>query len=160
MSRTQAMRRRAWLARIAAPAALLALAGCTTPGAAPSPQDDEAALLQRARAYWALVHSNDNVAAWAYEETSKNPQATLDGYLRRGGGITYDALEVRGVRNMEADRAIVNVWMRYSLPLLRIKGQEVLAEDEWRRLDGVWHHVLRRSSALPKEPPQETSPAQ
>jgi hypothetical protein len=39
--------------------------------------------------------------------------------------------------------------MRYSLPLLRVKKQEVTIEDEWRRIDGVWHHVQRRSVMFP-----------
>ena len=39
--------------------------------------------------------------------------------------------------------------MRYSLPLLRVKKQEAAAEDEWRRIGGVWHHVQRRSVMFP-----------
>jgi hypothetical protein len=39
--------------------------------------------------------------------------------------------------------------MRYSAPLLRIKGQEAVAQDEWQRIDGQWYHVLRRSVMFP-----------
>jgi hypothetical protein len=104
--------------------------------------------LTRAKAYWGLIQKNDRVGAWAYEELSKDPNATLEAYLKRGG-IAFDAVEVRGVRSIEGDRALVNVWMRYSLPLLRVKKQEAVAEDEWRRIDGVWHHVQRRSVMFP-----------
>ncbi|MNT83018.1 hypothetical protein D3C72_2228320 [compost metagenome] len=60
-------------------------------------------------------------------------------------------MEVRGVRSIDGDRAYVNIWMRYSVPILRIKNQEATAEDEWRRIDGVWHHVLRRSVMFTKD---------
>lgn len=147
---TKSVSRRQWVANIAVPAALLVLGGCATTGSAVSPESDSAALLKRAQAYWALQRSNDNVAAWAYEEASKDPKATLADYLRRGG-VAYDAVEVRGVRSIEGDRAFVNVWMRFSVPLLRIKGQEGPVEDEWRRIEGVWHHVQRRSVMFNKQ---------
>lgn len=146
---TKAVTRRHLVVALVAPAALLALGGCAaTGGAVGSGDDDQAALLKRAQAYWALIRSNDRVGAWAYEELSKDSSATLEAYLKRGG-ITYEAVETRGVRNIEGDRAVVNVWMRYSLPLLRVKKQEVTVEDEWRRIDGVWHHVQRRSVMFP-----------
>lgn len=146
---TKPVTRRHLVATLAAPAVLAVLVGCaTTGGAVVSPEDDRAALLARAKAYWALIQKNDRVSAWAYEEASKDPGATLEAYLKRGG-ITFDATEVREVRSIEGDRAVVTVWMRYSLPLLRLKKQEAAAEDEWRRIDGVWHHVQRRSVMFP-----------
>lgn len=146
---TKTVTRRHLVVALVAPAALLALGGCAaTGGTVASGNDDQAALLNRAQAYWALIRSNDRVGAWAYEELSKDSNATLEAYLKRGG-ITYEGVEIRGVRNIEGDRAVVNVWMRYSLPLLRVKKQEVTVEDEWRRIDGVWHHVQRRSVMFP-----------
>ncbi|QLA82814.1 hypothetical protein EXV95_20545 [Acidovorax sp. JMULE5] len=146
---TKPVTRRHLVVTLAAPAVLAVLVGCAaTGGAVVSAEDDQAALLARSKAYWALIQKNDRVSAWAYEEMSKDPSATLEGYLKRGG-ITFDAVEVRGVRAIEGDRATVNVWMRYSLPLLRLKKQEAATEDEWRRIDGVWHHVQRRSVMFP-----------
>ncbi|WP_010462573.1 hypothetical protein [Acidovorax radicis] len=146
---TKPVTRRHLVVALAAPVVLAVLVGCAaTGGAVVSAEDDQAALLTRAKAYWALIQKNDRVGAWAYEELSKDPNATLEAYLKRGG-IAFDGVEVRGVRSIEGDRAVVNVWMRYSLPLLRVKKQEAVAEDEWRRIDGVWHHVQRRSVMFP-----------
>jgi hypothetical protein len=146
---TKPVTRRHLVATLAAPAVLAVLVGCAaTGGAVVSAEDDQAALLTRTKAYWALIQKNDRVGAWAYEALSKDPSATLEGYLKRGG-ITFDAVEVRGVRSIEGDRAIVTVWMRYSLPLLRVKKLEAVLEDEWRRIDGAWHHVQRPSVMFP-----------
>ena len=135
-------------ATLLAPFVVSVLAGCATVGGKVSAEDDKAALRKRAQEYWALVKANDRVKAWNYEELSKDPNGSLEGYLKRGG-ITFEAVEVREVRSLEGDRATVDVFMRYSLPLLRIKNTEAVAQDEWRRIDGVWHHVLRRSVMFP-----------
>lgn len=124
---------------------LVGLGGCAS---TPSPQADQQALLKRATEYWELSRKNDNVNAWKYEVASKDQSMTLEGYLKRGG-IVYDAVDVRGVRSIEGDEAKVDVRMRYSVPLLRMKGQEVDAQDTWRRIEGEWYHVLPRSSLLP-----------
>lgn len=130
-----------------APVVLGVLGGCAAVGAV-SPEGDKAALRKRAQEYWALVKANDRVKAWNYEELSKDPNGSLEGYLKRGG-VTFDEVEVRDVRSLDGDRATVDVFMRYSLPLLRIKKMEAVAQDEWRRIDGAWHHVLRRSVMFP-----------
>lgn len=127
---------------LAAPVLMTGLGGCA---ATASSEGGQAALFQRARAYWALIRANDRVGAWAYEELSKDPNATLEAYLKRGG-IAFEAVEVRDVKSIEGERGLVSVWMRYSLPQLRVKRQEAIAEDEWRLINGVWHHVQRRSS--------------
>ncbi|MGB3451612.1 MAG: hypothetical protein WBA58_14090 [Giesbergeria sp.] len=138
------LQRRRFMVRLAAPAALLALSACAT---GPSPTTGQASLQQRAQAYWELVRVNDSVAAWAYEAASKDQSMTLEAYLKRGG-IVYDAVEVRGIRSEDGDNAVLDVWMRYNIPMLRLKAQETVAQDHWRRIDGVWHHVLRRSAAF------------
>lgn len=145
---TTAMNRRTWVARAAAAMSAVALAGCATTGSAVSSGGDKEAVRKRAEAYWALMRTNDKVAAWAYEAQSKDPNGSLEGYMKRGG-ITYDVVEVRDVRSIEGDKAVVDVFMRYSAPLLRIKGQEAVAQDEWQRIDGQWYHVLRRSVMFP-----------
>ena len=146
---TKPVTRRHLVVTLAAPAVLAVLLGCTaTGGTVVSAETGTPLRRAQVRAYWGLIQKNDRVGAWAYEELSKDPNATLEAYLKRGG-IAFDAVEVRGVRSIEGDRALVNVWMRYSLPLLRVKKQEAVAEDEWRRIDGVWHHVQRRSVMFP-----------
>lgn len=148
---TRAVTRRHLGVVLAAPALLGLLWGCAGTGGAPlSAANGQAELLKRAQTYWSLIQKNDRIGAWAYEELSKDPNATLEGYLKRGG-IVFDAVEVRGVKMIEGDRAVVNIWMRYSLPLLRVRKQETTAEDEWRLKDGAWHHVQRRSAMFPSE---------
>lgn len=139
--------RRKLLAYVAVPAAMLVLGGCATT-ARPSPEADRLALEQRAKAYWKLIQANDRVPAWAFEFAAKDQSMTMEAYLKRGG-ILYDALEVRGVHSIDADDAVVDVWMRYSVPLLRIKAHEAMLQDTWRRVDGVWLHVQRRSAMVP-----------
>ena len=99
-----------------------------------------------------MVKANDRVKAWNYEELSKDPNGSLEGYLKRGG-ITFDAVEVREVKSLEGDRATVEVFTRYAVPLVRLKNMETVSQDEWRRIDGAWYHVLRRSVMFPGEKP-------
>lgn len=149
---TKPITRRHWATAFAAPLVLAALAGCTTTGSASvSPEDDKAALQKRVQAYWDLIRVNDSVAAWAYESVSKDQSMTLEAYVKRGG-VAYNAVELRGVRSISGDEAVVDVWMRYGIPMLRLKSQEAVVQDQWRRIDGVWHHVLRRSSTIPDMP--------
>ncbi len=146
--------RRRWVLRCCAPVVLALATGCATgiggaTGVAHSGAGgDKAALLQRAQAYWAIQQKNDSVAAWSFEEVSKDPAWTLEAYLKRGG-IVYDSVEVRDVKSIEGDEAVVDVQMRFSVPLLRIKGQEALAQDHWRLIDGVWFHVIKKSAMFP-----------
>jgi hypothetical protein len=146
---SQSTARRRLILALAAPLVAVVLAGCATTGAVPVDQGaDQEALMKRAQTYWNLVRANDTVAAWAYEAASKDQSMTLEGYIKRGG-IAYDTVEVKGVRSLEGDEAVLDVWMRYGIPMLRLKAQEATAQDHWRRIDGVWHHVLRRSSTIP-----------
>lgn len=146
---TNSLNRRSVGAILLAPIAMGVLSGCAAVGKA-SPDADKEALKKRAQEYWALVKANDRIKAWNYEELSKDPNGSLEGYLKRTG-ITFDVVEVRDVRSLEGDRATVEVFMRYSLPLLRVKNMEAVSQDEWRRIDGAWYHVLRRSVMFPGE---------
>jgi hypothetical protein len=38
--------------------------------------------------------------------------------------VLYEVVEVRGMRSIEGDNAVVDVWMRYSVPQMRMKGLE------------------------------------
>jgi uncharacterized protein YceK len=143
----ESIRRRNLGLILLAPVVVSVLSGCATVGNV-SAEGDKAALKKRAQEYWTLVKANDRIKAWNYEELSKDPNGSLEGYLKRGG-ITFEEVEVRDVRSLEEDRATVDVFMRYSLPLLRIKKTEAVAQDEWRRIDGTWYHVLRRSVMFP-----------
>lgn len=137
--------RRRLLQALFLPAAVAILAGCAS---TPSPEADREALLQRAREYWELSRKNDSLAAWKYEAASKDQSRTLEAYVKRGG-ITYDSVEVLGVRSLQGDEARVDVRMRFGVPMLRLKNQEAVAQDQWRRIEGQWYHVLPRSSVFP-----------
>ena len=142
------LNRRRWMRNLGASILVAMATGCATgiggaAGAAhPAAGSDKAALVERATAYWALVQKNDSVAAWKFEELSKDPAWTLEAYLKRGG-VVYDAVEVREVTEMADDRAKVAVWMRYAVPLLRLKAQEAVAQDEWRLVYGQWFHARK-----------------
>ena len=130
--------------------AAAALVGCASaPSATSAPAGRKAdssqeALVKRAQAYWDLVRANDNVAAWAYEAISKDPNASLEGYLKKGG-ITYSHIKVLGVKSVEGSAGVVDIEMTYSAPLQRIKDQQVRTDDQWELIDGIWYHSLRRS---------------
>lgn len=136
----QNITRRRFNTMVTAP--LVALAGCAATGRG---SDGSEALLKRVKAYWLALESNDHITAWSFEEVSKDPTWTLQSYLQVGG-VGYEAAKVRDVRSIEGDRALVDVWTKYSLPMLRLKGQETVVQDEWRRIDGQWYHVLNKGS--------------
>ncbi len=117
------------------------LAGCAS---TPSPANDREVLLQRANVFWKAMLENDITTAWAHEELSQKPGWTLQAYAKREG-IVYENVEVRDVRSLEGDRAVVNVKVIYSVPVLRMNGQEVVLQDEWVRLQGQWYHADRKS---------------
>lgn len=142
--------RRRWIMRIGAPLAVALVAGCAAGvgGTASGTASSQEALLERARGFWAAQQASDSVKAWTFEELSKDPSWTLEAYLKRGG-IVYDAAEVRKVEEIDGDRAKVAVFTRYSVPMLRLKGQEAVLQDEWRLIDGVWFHAHKRSVINP-----------
>ena len=127
--------RRRMLGHLIAPVALAALGACAT-GAVRNDRE----LIQRVQAYWALIKANDRLGAWKFEAASKDQSLTLEGYLKRGG-IVYEAVEVRGVLQIDGDDAELDVWMRHTVPLLRLKGHESKVRDRWRKIEGEWYHV-------------------
>lgn len=139
---------------VATAALAVGLSGCasTTPSTVAAPKGDASpeALLKRAQAYWDLVRVNDNVGAWAYEAQSKAPNASLEAYLKKGG-ITYSSVNVAGVKSIEGDTGLVNVNMKYSLPLLRVRDRELRTEDQWKLIEGVWYHSPPRSGLIPTQ---------
>ena len=137
--------RRRFLATLALPAAAALLAGCATP---PSGDADRAALLARVNAYWQLALKNERVKMWPMEAASLDGQMTIEAYLKRGG-ITYESAEVSAIHSLEGDTAEVDLQMRYNIPLIRLKNQESLVRDVWRRIDGIWYHAPRPSVAFP-----------
>ncbi|MDR2128136.1 MAG: hypothetical protein LBP52_03595 [Burkholderiaceae bacterium] len=146
-------------ALLAAAAGTALLGGCATSGAAAAvpesvraaPADQKAALLERALAYWAAIREGDRATAWRYEEASQDPRWTLDAYLKRGG-IVYNSVEVRDIRNITADTAVVEVFATYNIPMLRLQNQEAVMQDQWRLLagggGGQWFHAWQDSVAF------------
>ena len=118
------------------------LAACSS---APQVADKHISLEERARAYWAATLKNDLIAAWPLEDASLDPRWTLQTYLKRGG-ISYEAAEVKGIKSQDGDNAVIEVELRFSLPQVRLRNQVALVPDRWRKLDGVWYHVLARNS--------------
>lgn len=135
--------RRRMISYLAVPAVAVLAAGLVGCASGPSPASDRKALLQRATAFWKSVQDNDPVTSWNYEELSKKPGWTLQAYLKREG-ILYQAVQVLEVRSLEGDKAVVDVKVKYSIPLLRMMDQEVVLKDEWVRVDGLWYHAERR----------------
>ena len=91
------------------------------------------------------MKDNDRVAAWNYEEVSKNPDWTLQAYIKRGG-LIYEDVQVLGVSAIEGDRAKVNVKMVYSVPAVRVKNITIERQDEWVWKEGQWYHADPLSS--------------
>ncbi len=139
---TSLLHRRRLLRHTVAVASLLALGltGCAT-GPAQTGKTQEA-LLQRATAYWAALKDNDRVTAWGYEELSKKPEWTLQGYVKRGG-LVYEEVHVLGAGPIQGESAKVNVKLVYSIPVARVKNIESELQDEWVWLDGQWYHAAR-----------------
>ena len=124
------------------------------------PRDEEKLLLERARAYWAYILNNDLAEAWRYEEISRDPRWTLQSYLKRVQ-LVYDEATVRGVKLTEGDQATVEVALKYSLPMVRMRGQEALLQDAWKKIDGQWYHAEAKSvffKQTERKQPQEDSP--
>ena len=136
--------RRRMFGRLAMPVVAVLAAGLVGCASTPTPENEREVLLQRTGAYWKTVVAGDPVASWSYEEVSKKPGWTLQAYLKREG-ILYEAVQVLEVRSLEGDRAVVDVKVTYSVPLLRMNNQQLVLQDEWVRLEGMWYHADRKS---------------
>jgi hypothetical protein len=119
-----------------------ALPACSS---APRVADTQGALMERAGAYWAATVKNDLITAWPLEDASLDPRWTLQDYLKRGG-INYEAAAVKGIKTLDADQAVLDVEIRFSLPQLRLRNQVSVIADRWRMQNGVWYHVLGRNT--------------
>lgn len=134
----QSASRRTLLLHLCAPVVLV---GCASASGGRIPASEQQALIERVRAYWKHVAANNRMETWKYEVASQDQTLTLEAYVKRGG-LVYDAVEVRAITRMEGDQADLEVWMRYSVPLARIKRKEVVMRDRWRRINGEWFHEL------------------
>ena len=135
--------RRRVLGRLAVPVVTALALGLTGCASTPSPEKEREVLLQRAKVFWKAMLENDVAVAWAHEELSKKPGWTLQAYAKREG-IVYEDVQVQDVRSLEGDRAVVDVKVIYSVPVLRMTGQELVLRDEWVRLQGQWYHAERK----------------
>ena len=141
--------RRTFAATLAAGATAIWLAGCAATsapsGSAAASADSEAALLARAKAYWAAMKVNDQVTAWNYEAVSTEAGMTLQAYLQQGGP-QYEDVQVVKVLELEGGKAKVQLDMSLNVPLMRIKGLKMQPQDEWQFLNGQWYHVLSKGA--------------
>lgn len=143
--RQPAPTRRHWLTWGAAALGLSLLGACAATGGGAGAS--EAALLERATAYWAATRANRQVDAWAYEQISLDPRWTIEAYLKRGG-IVFNSVRVLKVRSIEGDRAVVDVEQNWNVPQLRLKNQQAVLQDRWVLIDGKWYHAEKRPGQL------------
>lgn len=122
---------------------LVLLSGCAS---APPGRGGEAALLERATAFWAARVAGDHVTAYEYAIASTQPDVTLQRYLGGQGGMKFERAEVKGVERIEGDEAVVRVSMAYRIPMPGLrKPIEADLQDIWRLVDGQWYHAPRPS---------------
>lgn len=123
---------------------LVLLSGCAS--APPGRGGGEAALLERATAFWAARVAGDHVTAYEYAIASTQPDVTLQRYLGGQGGMKFERAEVKGVERIEGDEAVVRVSMAYRIPMPGLrKPIEADLQDSWRLVDGQWYHAPRPS---------------
>lgn len=137
---------RQWIV-VAALGLLVLLSGCasTQLGRGAS----EAALLERATAFWSARVAGDYVTAYNYAIASTLPDASLQRYLGGQGGMKFERAEVLGIERIEADGAVVKVQLAYRVPMLTMrKPIEAALQDSWRLIDGQWYHAPRPSGVL------------
>ena len=101
--------------------------------------ESETALLLRARAYWTALVKQDLFAAWAFEERSLDPQASLQAYFKKNRFILKSA-EVIDVAEHSGNEALVRVTIRYDVPQVFLKDYEETITDPWVWRGGSWYH--------------------
>jgi len=119
------------------------LGGC----ASVSPQAREAALRERAVAYWEARRINDLVTAYQYEAASTRPGATLQAYLAsKAGAVRIERAEVGRATITSDDQGEVSVKLVYRLPIVG-GGKPIEADSTttWQLIDGQWYHAPRPS---------------
>lgn len=110
-----------------------------------TPEEEQAVLANRAKAYWRARAEGDTDTAFAYEDPVRQKAFGQREYRKKvDSAFQWKGVEVVGVNIWpEGELADVRINVHYQAPIAG-KVMEVTSEkiDDWQKLDGVWYHVL------------------